>query len=281
MATSAATSPLDLNALKQAVDLVGKSRSDEAANLESTISDPLARKLIEWLVLRSDDTTADVRALRRVHRRQSELAEHRHVAPAGGGDAVAGAQRPDDRARLLQDRSAAHRQGQIRAGARAAVARRQRRRPPDDQRRLAQRRLLRRSRSPGPRHVRRPHHRRRRQGAHGRPALCRGRRRRIAGGASSRRHAACDRQSARRGHQQGRQRQGAARSRAGGGPARRRLYFQPRAVPAPRRQDRRGRPLDDLGAARSRRAARRRSMVGRAAGPGAQAARPRQRQNGL
>jgi soluble lytic murein transglycosylase len=59
MATGAATSPLDLNALKQAVDLVGKSRSDEAANLESTISDPLARKLVEWLVLRSDDNTAN------------------------------------------------------------------------------------------------------------------------------------------------------------------------------------------------------------------------------
>jgi soluble lytic murein transglycosylase len=58
MATSAATSPLDLNVVKQAVDLVGKSRSDEAANLENSISDPLARKLIEWLVLRSDDTTA-------------------------------------------------------------------------------------------------------------------------------------------------------------------------------------------------------------------------------
>jgi soluble lytic murein transglycosylase len=58
MATSAATSPLDLNALKQAVDLVGKSRSDEAANLENSMPDPLARKLIEWLVLRSDDTTA-------------------------------------------------------------------------------------------------------------------------------------------------------------------------------------------------------------------------------
>ena len=58
MATSSATSPLDLAAVKQAVDLVGKSRSDEAANLESTISDPLARKLIEWLVLRSDDNTA-------------------------------------------------------------------------------------------------------------------------------------------------------------------------------------------------------------------------------
>src|SRR5258708_26615262 len=59
MATSAATSPLDLAAVKQAVDLVGKSRSDEAANLESTISDPLARKLVEWLVLRSDDGSAN------------------------------------------------------------------------------------------------------------------------------------------------------------------------------------------------------------------------------
>jgi soluble lytic murein transglycosylase len=59
MATGAATSPLDLNALKQAVDLVGKSRSDEAANLENSISDPLARKLVEWLVLRSDDNTAN------------------------------------------------------------------------------------------------------------------------------------------------------------------------------------------------------------------------------
>jgi len=59
MATSATTSPLDLAAVKQSVDLVGKSRSDEAANLENTISDPLARKLIEWLVLRSDDSTAN------------------------------------------------------------------------------------------------------------------------------------------------------------------------------------------------------------------------------
>ena len=50
---------MDLAAVKQAVDLVGKSRSDEAANLESTISDPLARKLVEWLVLRSDDNTAN------------------------------------------------------------------------------------------------------------------------------------------------------------------------------------------------------------------------------
>lgn len=59
MATSATTSPLDLAAVKQAVDLVGKGRLDEASNIESTISDPLARKLVEWLVLRSDDSSAD------------------------------------------------------------------------------------------------------------------------------------------------------------------------------------------------------------------------------
>jgi soluble lytic murein transglycosylase len=59
MASSGTTSPLDLNAVKQAVDLVGKGRVDEATNIESTISDPLAKKLVEWLVLRSDDSTAD------------------------------------------------------------------------------------------------------------------------------------------------------------------------------------------------------------------------------
>jgi soluble lytic murein transglycosylase len=59
MATSSATSPLDLAAVKQAVDLVRRGRTDEATNIESTISDPLARKLVEWLILRSDDSTAD------------------------------------------------------------------------------------------------------------------------------------------------------------------------------------------------------------------------------
>jgi soluble lytic murein transglycosylase len=59
MATGATTSPLDLAAVKQAVELVGKGRVDEATSIESTISDPLAKKLVEWMVLRSDDSTAD------------------------------------------------------------------------------------------------------------------------------------------------------------------------------------------------------------------------------
>jgi soluble lytic murein transglycosylase len=59
MAASASTSPLDLAAVKQALELVGKGRVDEATNVESTISDPVARKLVEWLVLRSDNASAD------------------------------------------------------------------------------------------------------------------------------------------------------------------------------------------------------------------------------
>ncbi len=57
--TSVATSPLDLAAVKQAIDLVGKNRQGEATSIESTISDPIARKLVEWIILRSDDGAHD------------------------------------------------------------------------------------------------------------------------------------------------------------------------------------------------------------------------------
>ena len=59
MAASSTTSPLDIAAVKQAFDLAHKGRTDDATNIESTISDPVARKLVEWLILRADDTDAD------------------------------------------------------------------------------------------------------------------------------------------------------------------------------------------------------------------------------
>jgi soluble lytic murein transglycosylase len=58
-APTASTSPLDLTSVKQAIDLVHKNRQDEAGNLESSITDPLARKLVEWVILRSEDGTTD------------------------------------------------------------------------------------------------------------------------------------------------------------------------------------------------------------------------------
>ncbi len=59
VAPTATTSPLDLAAVKQAIDLVRKNRQDEATHIEANISDPLARKLVEWIVLRSEDGSND------------------------------------------------------------------------------------------------------------------------------------------------------------------------------------------------------------------------------
>jgi soluble lytic murein transglycosylase len=59
VAATAMTSPIDLGAVKQAIDLIHKDRPDDATNIEKTISDPLARKLVEWVILRSDDNTVD------------------------------------------------------------------------------------------------------------------------------------------------------------------------------------------------------------------------------
>jgi len=53
-AATTATSPLDLSAVKQAIDLVHKNRQDEATTIESSITDPLARKVVEWVILRSE-----------------------------------------------------------------------------------------------------------------------------------------------------------------------------------------------------------------------------------
>jgi soluble lytic murein transglycosylase len=54
IAATTATSPLDLTAVKQAIDLVRKNRQDEATTIESSITDPLARKVVEWVILRSE-----------------------------------------------------------------------------------------------------------------------------------------------------------------------------------------------------------------------------------
>src|SRR5262249_9400944 len=49
----------DLNAVKQAIDLARRGKTQEAADVQHHIQDPLARKLTEWAILRSDDNTAD------------------------------------------------------------------------------------------------------------------------------------------------------------------------------------------------------------------------------
>jgi len=49
----------DLAAVKNAIDLARKAKTSEATALENTISDPAARKLVEWFILRHPEADAN------------------------------------------------------------------------------------------------------------------------------------------------------------------------------------------------------------------------------
>jgi soluble lytic murein transglycosylase len=59
-APAATAAPLtgDLAAVRQAIDLVRKSKTGEATVIEKTIADPAAQKLVEWFILRHPDGEA-------------------------------------------------------------------------------------------------------------------------------------------------------------------------------------------------------------------------------
>jgi soluble lytic murein transglycosylase len=56
LAASDSTSAADIAALKEAIATARRGRTTQAADLQKTISDPVARKLVEWAILRSDET---------------------------------------------------------------------------------------------------------------------------------------------------------------------------------------------------------------------------------
>jgi soluble lytic murein transglycosylase len=49
----------DLDTVKRAIDFIRHGKPRDASAVQSQIEDPLARKLIEWAILRNDDNTAD------------------------------------------------------------------------------------------------------------------------------------------------------------------------------------------------------------------------------
>ena len=57
-AESTATPAADIALVKQALDLVRRGKTSEATAVQKTIGDPLARKLTEWAILRSDENDA-------------------------------------------------------------------------------------------------------------------------------------------------------------------------------------------------------------------------------
>ncbi len=64
VAATVSTSPADVSALERVIELVRKHKPQDATQLEATISDPVARKLAEWIILRSDDNGSSVERYR-------------------------------------------------------------------------------------------------------------------------------------------------------------------------------------------------------------------------
>jgi soluble lytic murein transglycosylase len=57
--TMITTAAIDVAAVKRAVELVRSHKQSQADDLKKSISDPVAKKLVEWVILRSDDSGAD------------------------------------------------------------------------------------------------------------------------------------------------------------------------------------------------------------------------------
>jgi soluble lytic murein transglycosylase len=53
------TSDADVALVRRAIDSLRSSGADNATRIEATISDPVARKLVEWIILRSDNSRAE------------------------------------------------------------------------------------------------------------------------------------------------------------------------------------------------------------------------------
>jgi soluble lytic murein transglycosylase len=64
VATTSSTPQSDKDALENVIELVRKHKPSDATQAQAVISDPVARKLAEWLILRSDDNGASVERYR-------------------------------------------------------------------------------------------------------------------------------------------------------------------------------------------------------------------------
>jgi soluble lytic murein transglycosylase len=64
VAATSSTSQADTEALENVIEFVRKHKPDDASQAEAIITDPVARKLAEWIILRSDDNGASVERYR-------------------------------------------------------------------------------------------------------------------------------------------------------------------------------------------------------------------------
>ncbi|WP_291709758.1 lytic transglycosylase domain-containing protein, partial [Bradyrhizobium sp.] len=64
VAATSSTPKSDMNALENVIELIRKHNPADATQAEAQITDPVARKLAEWIILRSDDNGATVERYR-------------------------------------------------------------------------------------------------------------------------------------------------------------------------------------------------------------------------
>jgi soluble lytic murein transglycosylase len=64
VAATQSTSKADMDTLESVIELVRKHKPDDATQTAAAITDPVARKLAEWVILRSDDNGASVERYR-------------------------------------------------------------------------------------------------------------------------------------------------------------------------------------------------------------------------
>ncbi|MDQ8726204.1 lytic transglycosylase domain-containing protein [Bradyrhizobium sp. LHD-71] len=64
IASSLSTSQADLDALERAIELARRGKGADATEMKSAISDPVAQKLAEWMILRSDGNGASAERYR-------------------------------------------------------------------------------------------------------------------------------------------------------------------------------------------------------------------------
>lgn len=64
LSSTSSTSRADVEALEQVIELVRNKKQSDATQLEASISDPVARKLAEWVILRSDNNGAPMERYR-------------------------------------------------------------------------------------------------------------------------------------------------------------------------------------------------------------------------
>lgn len=64
MSATSSTSKTDTDTLEQVIELVRNKKQTEATQLEASLTDPVARKLAEWIILRSDNNGAPMERYR-------------------------------------------------------------------------------------------------------------------------------------------------------------------------------------------------------------------------